>query len=103
MSKPLTLARLLLISTALCPALAIPAADAQDGGAVTTGAPDVPVATPSGAPTAAEQQAAETGNVDVSIPGADKDKVQALVEDAHTVCPYSKATRGSMPVKLSVV
>ena len=39
----------------------------------------------------------------VSIPGADKDKVQALVEDAHTVCPYSKATKGSMPVKLSVV
>lgn len=71
MSKPLTLARLLLISTALCPALAITAAHAQDGGAVTTGAPDVPVATPSGAPTAAEQQAADTGNVDVSIPGAD--------------------------------
>lgn len=71
MSKPLTLARLLLISTALCPALAVSTGHAQDGGAVTTGAPDVPVATPSGAPTAAEQQAAETGNVDVSIPGAD--------------------------------
>jgi len=39
----------------------------------------------------------------VSIPGADKDKVQALVEEAHQVCPYSKATRGSMPVKLTVV
>ena len=39
----------------------------------------------------------------VSIPGAEKDKVQALVDDAHTVCPYSKATKGSMPVKLSVV
>jgi lipoyl-dependent peroxiredoxin len=39
----------------------------------------------------------------VSIPGADKDKVQALVDEAHTVCPYSKATKGSMPVKLSVV
>src|ERR1700716_310899 len=31
----------------------------------------------------------------VSIPGADQDKVQALVEDAHTICPYSKATRGN--------
>lgn len=39
----------------------------------------------------------------VSIPGADKDKVQALVEEAHTVCPYSKATKGSMPVTLTVV
>jgi osmotically inducible protein OsmC len=39
----------------------------------------------------------------VSIPGADKDKVQALVEEAHTVCPYSKATKGNMPVKLTVI
>jgi Ohr subfamily peroxiredoxin len=39
----------------------------------------------------------------VSIPGADKNKVQALVDEAHTVCPYSKATKGNMPVKLTVV
>ena len=39
----------------------------------------------------------------VSIPGADKDKVQALVDEAHTVCPYSKATKGNMDVKLTVV
>jgi osmotically inducible protein OsmC len=39
----------------------------------------------------------------VSLPGADKAKVQALVEDAHTICPYSKATRGNVPVKLTVV
>ena len=39
----------------------------------------------------------------VSIPGADKDKVQALMEEAHTVCPYSKATKGNIPVKLTVV
>ena len=39
----------------------------------------------------------------VSIPGADKDKVQALVEEAHTVCPYSRATKGNMTVKLTVV
>jgi osmotically inducible protein OsmC len=38
----------------------------------------------------------------ISIPGADK-KVQALVEDAHTICPYSKATRGNIPVTLTVV
>jgi lipoyl-dependent peroxiredoxin len=39
----------------------------------------------------------------VSVPGADRDKVQALVEEAHTVCPYSKATRNNIPVKLTVV
>lgn len=39
----------------------------------------------------------------VSLPGADKAKVQALVEDAHKICPYSKATRGNVPVTLTVV
>ena len=39
----------------------------------------------------------------VSVPGADKAKVQALVEEAHTVCPYSRATKGNIPVKLTVV
>jgi Ohr subfamily peroxiredoxin len=39
----------------------------------------------------------------VSLPGADKAKLQALVEDAHTICPYSKATRGNVPVTLTVL
>ncbi|HWF93859.1 MAG TPA: organic hydroperoxide resistance protein [Xanthobacteraceae bacterium] len=39
----------------------------------------------------------------VSIPGADKQKVRALVEDAHKICPYSRATRGNVPVTLTVV
>jgi Ohr subfamily peroxiredoxin len=39
----------------------------------------------------------------VSLPGADKQKVQALVEDAHEICPYSRATRGNVPVTLTVV
>ena len=39
----------------------------------------------------------------VSLPGADKAKVLALVEDAHKICPYSKATRGNVPVTLTVV
>lgn len=38
----------------------------------------------------------------VSLPGADKTKLQALVEDAHKICPYSKATRGNVPVTLTV-
>jgi lipoyl-dependent peroxiredoxin len=37
-----------------------------------------------------------------TIPGEDPEKVRALVEDAHTICPYSKATRNNIPVTLSV-
>jgi Ohr subfamily peroxiredoxin len=40
--------------------------------------------------------------IKVTIPGADKDKVKALVEDAHKICPYSRATRGNVPVTLTV-
>ena len=38
----------------------------------------------------------------LSIPGADKDKVKALIEEAHQICPYSKATRNNIPVTLTV-
>ena len=41
--------------------------------------------------------------IKVALPGADKAKVQALVEDAHKICPYSRATRGNVPVTLTVV
>jgi osmotically inducible protein OsmC len=39
----------------------------------------------------------------LALPGADKAKLQALIEDAHAICPYSKATRGNVPVTLTVV
>src|SRR6478752_1441116 len=39
----------------------------------------------------------------LALPGADKAKLRALIEDAHTICPYSKATRGNVPVTLTVV
>lgn len=38
----------------------------------------------------------------VSLPGMDADEAQALVDAAHQVCPYSNATRGNIPVELSV-
>ena len=38
----------------------------------------------------------------VSLPGADRSKLHALVEDAHTICPYSRATRGNVSVTLTV-
>src|ERR1700712_3885336 len=39
----------------------------------------------------------------ISIPGMDKAAAESLVEAAHTVCPYSNATRGNIEVTLAVV
>ena len=39
----------------------------------------------------------------VKVDGVDKDKAKELVEAAHQVCPYSKATRGNIDVNLHVV
>jgi Ohr subfamily peroxiredoxin len=36
------------------------------------------------------------------IPGMERAQVQELIEAAHQVCPYSKATRGNIPVELAV-
>jgi Ohr subfamily peroxiredoxin len=38
----------------------------------------------------------------VSVPGLDSAQTQALVEEAHRTCPYSKATRGNIDVRISV-
>jgi hypothetical protein len=32
--------------------------------------------------------------------GVDQAQAEALVAEAHTICPYSKATRGNIEVKL---
>jgi len=37
----------------------------------------------------------------VNLPNLDATAAQALVEKAHTVCPYSKATRGNINVTLN--
>jgi len=39
----------------------------------------------------------------VSLPGLERTQAEALVEQAHIVCPYSHATRGNINVALSVV
>ena len=41
-----------------------------------------------------------TAELTGSIPGVDDAKAQELMEAAHEVCPYSKATRGNVPVTL---
>ena len=38
----------------------------------------------------------------LNAPDLDRDLAQSLLEKAHQVCPYSKATRGNVDVKLSV-
>ena len=39
----------------------------------------------------------------VSLPGLERAEAEALVEQAHIVCPYSHATRGNINVALSVL
>ena len=39
----------------------------------------------------------------VSLPGIDPDIARKLVEEAHRICPYSKATHGNMEVVTNVV
>ena len=36
------------------------------------------------------------------LPGMDRPQAEELMDEAHKACPYSKATRGNMPVELVV-
>lgn len=38
----------------------------------------------------------------IFLPGLDQEQAQALVDQAHIVCPYSNATRGNIDVSLEV-
>jgi Ohr subfamily peroxiredoxin len=44
-----------------------------------------------------------TADLEVSIPGVELAQVQQLADAAHQVCPYSKATRGNVPVTVLAV
>jgi osmotically inducible protein OsmC len=39
----------------------------------------------------------------VSLPGVGRAAAQALIDEAHTICPYSKATRGNIDVSINLV
>ncbi len=41
--------------------------------------------------------------LNVSVPGVDRDVAQRVVEAAHQICPYSKATRGNIDVVFNIV
>lgn len=38
----------------------------------------------------------------VDLPGMDRAAAQALIDAAHQVCPYSNATRGNIPVDITL-
>jgi Ohr subfamily peroxiredoxin len=40
--------------------------------------------------------------LDVSLPGMEREAAQALIDAAHQVCPYSRATRGNVDVALTL-
>lgn len=40
--------------------------------------------------------------LNVSLPGVAREIAQALVNEAHRTCPYSKATRGNIGVEINV-
>jgi len=41
-------------------------------------------------------------DLQVSLPGLDRETAQVLVSKAHEVCPYSNATRGNIEVSVAV-
>ncbi|KRC47187.1 organic hydroperoxide resistance protein [Leifsonia sp. Root227] len=41
--------------------------------------------------------------LDVYIPRVGREQADLLAEKAHQVCPYSNATRGNIPVKVTIV
>ena len=42
-------------------------------------------------------------SLNVSLPGLEREVAQALVDAAHQICPYSKATRGNIDVAINLV
>jgi Ohr subfamily peroxiredoxin len=40
--------------------------------------------------------------LNISLPGVDADLAQAIVNEADQICPYSRATRGNIDVKINL-
>ena len=41
--------------------------------------------------------------LNVSLPGLDREVARAVVDAAHQICPYSKATRGNIDVEINLL
>ena len=44
-----------------------------------------------------------SARLNVRLPGIGHDIAQALIDEAHKICPYSKATRGNIEVAIKLV
>jgi len=44
-----------------------------------------------------------SARLNISLPGMERQAAEALVDRAHEVCPYSRATRGNINVAITVV
>jgi osmotically inducible protein OsmC len=44
-----------------------------------------------------------TARLDVSLPGLDREVAKQLIQSAHAICPYSKATHGNIAVETNLV
>ncbi len=44
-----------------------------------------------------------TARLDVSLPGLDREVAKELIQEAHGICPYSKATHGNIAVETNLV
>jgi lipoyl-dependent peroxiredoxin len=44
-----------------------------------------------------------SARLNISLPGIEREVAQSLVEEAHQLCPYSKATRGNIDVAINLV
>lgn len=41
--------------------------------------------------------------MNISLPGVERELAQEIVDAAHQICPYSKATRGNIDVEINLV
>jgi Ohr subfamily peroxiredoxin len=78
-------------------------------GALAVAANKMKITLPSDAVIDAEVDLCRTGaefflqaRFNVSLPGLEPDVARALVDAAHQICPYSKATRGNIDVTVNV-
>jgi len=44
-----------------------------------------------------------SARLNVSLPGVDRNSCQTVNDEAHQICPYSKATRGNIDVAIKLV
>ncbi len=44
-----------------------------------------------------------SANLNVSVPGIERDQAQALIDAAHQICPYSKAVHGNIDVTTTLI